>query len=108
MAVAGVRHLNQVNFFVANLQIATAWNTGRQIRRIGTAQHFAAFAIGFHPQRNPKLDVRAHLIGHAGWSLRRQNQRNALSAAQPRDHFQLGFVFSPISDHFSEFINNNK
>ena len=49
VSIATIRNLNQLNIFVANLQIATSRNPRRQIRRIGAAQHFAAFARRFDP-----------------------------------------------------------
>ena len=108
VAVAAVGDLGQLNILVANLEEAATGHAWRQVSRIGAAQHLAAFAGGFHPHTDAKFDVRAHLVGDATGPLGRQDERNALSAANAGDAFELSLILSPVGDHLGELVNDDK
>ena len=106
--IAGVGDLDQLDLFVAHLQVAPAGNAARQKGGVGAAQHLAALARCFDAQADAKLDVRAHLIGDAAGPLRRQNQRDALRPADTGDTFQLGLILGPVGDHLGKLIDDDE
>ena len=86
---AGIGDLNQFDVVIANLQIAATRHPIGQKRRIATPQHLAAGVHTFNPQTDAILDIRPHLIGHTGGTLRSQEQIHALRPPQTRNAFQL-------------------
>jgi hypothetical protein len=103
LGLAGVRHLDQLQVFVANLQVAAPRHAVGQKGGVGPAQHFAAGVYLLHPHAEPQLNVGPHLVGNAFGPLRGQNQVDALRPAHPGDAFQLHARYSGLSSIISAY-----